>query len=243
MVKPGRATWEPNRCGFPLRGERKGEFCQKWAIRGGTVCGSHGGTRVSVLAKAREVVREGEAMHFAKMYGLPVEITPADALLKELHNTQGHVDWLREKVQAMLEEKDLVWSVTEKTKRRSQDDEGSYDETKFNATESMWLKLYRQERAHLLSVAGTIIKLGIAESYVRIAAQQAEMFEIAIVQILDGAGVDKQSPAIRELVASTMRTMSATAMPLNLPEALTNRDEIFHHVKPRPVVIDYEGKL
>lgn len=225
-----------------MRGDRVGQFCQKWAVRGGTTCVSHGGASKSKLTKARNVVREGEALRFANMYGLPIEITPADALLKELHRTQGHVEWLQGKVSTILDEKDLIWSVTEKISRKG-GPKNSYDETKFSSVEHMWLRIYRQERTHLVSIAGTIVKLGIAESYVRIAAQQAEMFESALVKILDGAGVDKQNPTIRELVASTMRTLSATAMPLDLPEHLTARDEIFSRVKPKSVVMDYEGKL
>lgn len=226
--------WESKRCGQPLRGARVGEFCTKWAVRGGTRCSTHGNTK-SERAKAKNVVRIGEAQRRVDMYGLPVEISPVDALIQELHRTQGHVAWLAEKVRAIANEKDMIWEVAEQTSRAGGTPEGTFDETKYSSAENGWIRMYTRERTHLVHVANTISKLGIAEAYVRVAAQQAAMFEGALIKILDGAGIDKSDPAIRSLVASTMRALSESSVILDIKDDITGGGPIIRHDSPAAV--------
>jgi hypothetical protein len=58
----------------------------------------HGGSIPAVRQKAERVVAQQAILDVAAKYGLPRDISAADALTEELHRTQGHVDWLSQQV-------------------------------------------------------------------------------------------------------------------------------------------------
>lgn len=60
----------------------------------------HGGSAPQVRKAAAKRVVEGKTIEAAKRYGVPRQITAADALQGELNRTQGHVDWVAEQVAA-----------------------------------------------------------------------------------------------------------------------------------------------
>lgn len=217
-------TWVRKKCGMLAVATNKP--CTNWAVRGGTACWQHTGIpgrdRKAGLDAAHKEIQKHETNRKAVLYGLPQDVTPSEALLQELARTQGHVLWLAGKVADIADEKDLTWGKIEETVR-SGDEDHNWDETKYSAAENNWLRMYKAERTHLVHVANTISKLGIAEAYVRVAAAQAQMFETALIKILDGAGIDKADPAIRTLVATTMRSLSAAAIPLDIPDQLPGR--------------------
>lgn len=79
---------------------RKGRPCRGAAIRGSSRCRMHGGSAPQVRKAAAKRVVEGKTIEAAKRYGVPRQITAADALQGELNRTQGHVDWVSEQVAA-----------------------------------------------------------------------------------------------------------------------------------------------
>lgn len=224
-------TWVRKKCGAILtskKADRPDKDCQNWALRGGVNCWQHTVDKREVekkadLAAAHTTIQRNETRRKAVLYGLPQDVTPTEALLQELARTQGHVLWLAGKVADIVDEKDLLWGKIEQTTRSGDDEEHNWDETKYSAAENNWLRMYKAERFHLVHVANTITKLGIAEAYVRVAAAQAQMFETALLTILDGAGVDKADPAIRALVAATMRQLSTAQIALDVPDQLPGR--------------------
>ncbi|MGH9175610.1 MAG: hypothetical protein ACRD1H_14690, partial [Vicinamibacterales bacterium] len=92
------------------------------------------------------------------MYGLPIDISPAEALLEEVRWTAGHVAWLRMRVQE-IEESDLVWGVTQEVHKASGEHPGT-DTTKA-AAPNVWLDLYDRERKHLVGVCAAALKAGV----------------------------------------------------------------------------------
>jgi hypothetical protein len=60
-----------------------GKPCEKWAIKGGTVCARHGGAISHVRAKANERLALAEAQRMVERAG--VDVDPTEHLLDSLH--------------------------------------------------------------------------------------------------------------------------------------------------------------
>lgn len=179
-----------------------GEPCGNWPIHGATVCRSHGGAAPHVKAAAAQRVAEDKARALVATYGVPVETTATDALLKEVQWTAGHVEWLRERVRE-LEAEQLVWGKTQ-SKTGGQD----WGETEA-AVPNVWLKLYNDERAHLVRVCSEAIRAGIEERRVRLAEQQGELVAQVIRRILGDLDLtDEQQARVPDVAARHLRALA-----------------------------------
>lgn len=183
------------RCGQPhprCRGHRKdGNPCTMWPRKGSAVCKRHGGNAPQVKAAAKRRQDEEKAAKAVATFGLPREISPDAALLEEVHRTAGHVAWLGELVQ--------LADTSQLTQRGEQG----------IITESVWLKLYQDERAHLVSVCKAAIAAGIAERQVRLAEQQGMLLAGAVRQILERLGLTPEQQAlVPQVVPAVLREIS-----------------------------------
>lgn len=149
--------------------------CHGSAVADTDRCRMHQGKR------AADAISEAKAREAVITYGLPRDISPADALLEEVRCTAGHVAWLRERV-AERQQDELIWGKTEKVEIRASEFEGT------NTTEAakthMWLVLYMQERKHLVDVCKAAISCGIEERRVKLAEQQGQLLNGVIKRIL-----------------------------------------------------------
>ena len=198
--------------------------CRNHPVPGADVCRYHGGSAPQVKARAAARVIEEKATAAVRTLGLPIDISPTEALLQEVQWTAGHVKWLREKVQELDEqvtgfaapegEEDeveffshhpnhsrhgLVWGKTKIT------DKGSGPAPGVDSTEaaapSIWYELYAKERAHLVLVCSAAIKAGVEERRVRLAEQQGDLVAQVIRRILDALDL---TPAQQGLVATVV---------------------------------------
>jgi hypothetical protein len=144
-------------------------------------CKLHGGC----MPNNRKAAQEQAAAEIVKTYGLPIDISPTDALLEEVRYTAGHVAWLREQVQA-LEAEALVWGMTEQVERDGTEGEDiiAGTDTKYEAKPNIWLELYFRERKHLLDVTKAAITVGIEERRVKLAEAQGHLVAEVIRRIL-----------------------------------------------------------
>jgi hypothetical protein len=129
------------RCTATSKGS--GKRCKRSAIAGGTVCAMHGGSAPQVRGAAEQRLLLRRAVLEAETLGLPREIDPHTALLEELHRTAGAVQWLA-----------AVVSDLERGKVEG---------------DSVYLRLYGDERDRLVKVAKTCVDVGIEERRVRLA--------------------------------------------------------------------------
>jgi len=195
------------------RAKSTGGQCVQPAAAGQNVCRYHGANAPRSLAKGKERVAEKKARALVATYGLKIETTATEALLDEVQWTAGHVAWLRERVQeiesaALVEAVDaehpLVWGVTKK--KTGGEDFGTTEE----ATPSIWLKLYQQERAHLVKVCSEAIRAGIEERRVRLAESQGALVAQAIRAILADLGLNTEQQAlVAEVVPRHLRALAS----------------------------------
>lgn len=190
MQPPQPGRWcdkhQRHECVKP-RSRNRGQ-CHGPAVADSDSCRMHLGEQaapVIALAAARQAV---------VTYGLPLDVSPGDALLDEVRYTAGHVAWLRERVRE-LEERDLVWGMTEQAEKTATEFKGT--DTTYGATPNVWLELYMDERRHLVAVARAAIAAGIEERKVRLAEQQGALVASVIRGILSDL---KLTPGQRELV-------------------------------------------
>lgn len=173
------------------------------------------------MRAAGERVRAQEkAARLVVTYGAPREVDPHTALLEELHRTAGHVAWLGELVATLQHDPDTDPTVL--------GDGGDHDPTEPHASksglkqytrterftveqESVWLRMYRDERAHLAKVAKDCIAAGIAERQVRLAEEQGRVLAEVVRSIVTGLGRDLNDPEVRRVVEPALRLVRPAA--------------------------------
>lgn len=203
--------------------KRNGHPCTRPPMRNQRVCPLHGGKTPAALAAAERRGQELVAREAVATYGLPVDVSPTDALLEEVRWTAGHVRWLRDRVQE-LEQSQLVWGTTRTETEvggslqidldAAGDVEGvrSAPSNKIvqTAGPSIWLDLYDRERKHLVGVCTAALKAGVEERRVRLAEQQGELVARAIRAILADLGLSaEQQGLVAEVVPRHLRALAA----------------------------------
>jgi hypothetical protein len=196
------------------RSKNRGGQCGAIAMRGQDVCRFHGGSSPRARAKAQERIAEEKARGLMATYGRKIETTATEALLDEVQWTAGHVVWLRERVQEIEaatavagtdREHPLVWGVTRE--KSGGEDRGTTEE----AVPNVWLKLYQQERSHLVSVCAHAIKAGIEERRIQLAEQQGALVAQAIRKILGELQLTPEQQArVPEIVPRHLRALAST---------------------------------
>lgn len=204
----GRGGW---RC--TAKSQTSGDRCKKPAMRGQTVCETHGGGAPQNRAKAEQRLLMLEAEDVARKFSLPADVSPTQALLDEVKWTAGHVRYLRSKVQA-LDEDLLTFSVDQiKTT-----EDGTMERT-LRARESVWYGLYLKERKHLVEVSKAAVHVGVEERAIKLAEDQGAMVADTVRRILDSleerlseSGIDVSAEwdsAVREIVPREFRQLQA----------------------------------
>lgn len=181
-----------------------GERCRRYHAKDGTVCSMHGGNAKQVRAKAAKRTAEKKVKALVATYGLPVEITPEQAILDEVHRTAGHVAWLEQQVHA-LTEGELVWNTTRV--KEGGDDRGVTEEAQPHAL----LKLYNEERDRLVRVCTAALKAGIEERRVKLAERDGALVAEVIRAILEDLKLTSaQWALVSTVVPQRLRALALT---------------------------------
>lgn len=189
--------------------KRTGNQCGGLAMRGQQVCRKHGGNAPQNRAAAKERIVEQKARSLVETYGRKIETTATEALLDEVKYTAGHVAWLRERVREIDADAEagagnaLVWGITRK--KSGGDDHGVTEE----AAPNIFLKLYQQERTHLVKVCSEAIRAGIEERRIKLAEQEGALVAQAIRAILGELDLTAEQQArVPEVVPRHLRALS-----------------------------------
>lgn len=131
-------------------------------MHGQRVCRMHGGAAGQNLAAGDRRLAEQRARKDLATFGHPIVVDPHQALLDELHRTVGAVVWLDAMV-AALTEGDVVAGV------------------------NVWVKLWHEERRHLIEVAKACVSAGIDERLVELEQARVTLQARAVQAGLDAA--------------------------------------------------------
>lgn len=134
------------------------------------LCTFHcGSTANGIKAAQREMAEE-----LVATLGSPRPGDPFDIVIEEIARTNGHVLWLAEVV-ANLGYEDLVWGQTSAKVVESESKVTAHSETQEAAGVNIWVKLYQDERKHLVQVVKAAADMGIAKRQVELAEQTGRL--------------------------------------------------------------------
>jgi hypothetical protein len=202
--------WVSKRCGALLDAtEPDGQTCERWANRGGARCPAHGGSTKRALKNARARIVGDRLSAACRTYGLPADIDPGAALRGELARTNGHILWIAQRIQS-LDPDDLIWGRLATTTRTGPLPESECSEEKVGERIHVWCQLYSGERAHLLKVADTMVRNGLAELNLELEQRHVDFLEVVMLGMLDDFGIDVAEPANRAIIGRRL-TEASTA--------------------------------
>jgi len=175
-------------------------------VAGLSVCRYHGGSTKRSKDASNRKRAENVAAKAMATYGAPVDIDPVEALLGEVHRTAGHVAWLQSRIEELTNDQ-LIWSKTETVDKRSSEFPGI--DTTESAVPHAWLKLYQQERSHLVSVCKTAIAAGIEARRVKLAEDQGSLMVEVIRGILGDLHLNvEQQALVADVVPRRLRMVA-----------------------------------
>jgi hypothetical protein len=214
--------------------------CRHWPMHGQRICQTHGGKGRNKTAgreawkKAQTKDREMERLERAvKTFGLPVTISPQQALLDEIARTAGHVLWLGEQI-ANLAPEEVGWGLGSEEKREGVGEmETQIDLTTTTkvARPSVLIELYHKERSHLVHVAKVAIQCGIAERQIKLAEEQGQMIAQVLRQVFEDPELEltlTQVQVARTVASRVLRGISVSAgsrAPLSVVRSLADGEE------------------
>lgn len=206
MPKPGP---DKRLCGAQRPNQPAGITCTQRAGHGtkhpgyGT-CSRHGGNTPSHVKAAEEE----QARELCGTLGRPIQTTAADALMREIYETAGNVEFYRGLVQALPTHPEPDVYVKDDEGGRGhweRGDPGVYGRTYHQsgvptgeAKPHVLVNLYNEERKHLARITVDALKIGIAEQLVHIAEAQATQIAAALRGLAIALGHDPGAPEVRE---------------------------------------------
>lgn len=194
-TKSGHKKRDANKYGLCGANKRSGGVCSNYLGYGTSHpgigrCKFHGGSTPNHIISAQRQMIEAAMV----TYGIEIETTAEDALTREINRTAGHVAWLQAKVNE-LSDRELIWGIAEsKQLMRTDylddaDSDGPMYEAVMRAGGHVWLKLYQQERDHLVKVCAIAIKSGLDERKVRLAERQGMQMSYVIREFAIEMGI------------------------------------------------------
>lgn len=198
-----------------------GTPCRNWPIIGGTVCyQAHGGRRSNVQAAAQQRIERARAEGAVATFGLARDVDPFVALKEEIARTAGHVQWLQQIISEM-EPIDLVWGMTSEettqgdmTLPKGFSQETSSASVKNEAGLNTWLRLYQDERKHLVQVCAVAIKCGLAQREVELLESQGKLIADFVRSFIDDPELAFEADMrqlMRQVASRHLRQLSPAA--------------------------------
>lgn len=189
-MPPSRRPDKRKCAGHISSGPRKGQPCEKWAIRGGTVCYSHGGNAPRVKSAARQRLAE-KAIDDALGR---LNITPIHDPLTALSELAGEIlAWKRLAA-------DRVADLQSLAQRNYQT--GS-DEVRAE------IQVFERALDRCVHVLATIARLNIDERLAKISKEQADFVKTALFGAMDDTGLPKEQQ--REAASHLARRLRLVA--------------------------------
>lgn len=191
--------------------KQSGERCKRYPVPGLTVCKMHGGGSKAAKQAAARNIAQANAARSAAQIGLPLEISPQQALLDEVQRSAGMVAFYQDRVNEVTGNRtgDLIFSLTKYEEVQSET-LGNSETTTTEAGVHVWLQLLNEERDRLTRVSLAAIKAGIAERRVQLAEQQGHALVGVIRAILARLDLNPSQVTLAStVVPEELRALSA----------------------------------
>lgn len=145
--------------------------CQQWKgfktpHPGIGACSVHGGMTQTHNVKAEKQM----ATERMRTYGVPIDTDPKNALMGEVRRSAGIAAWLEHRVGQLTVDGS---------------GEPLLEKTMFGSQPAVWIKLYKDERAHLARVCKMALDAGIDERLIKVAESQAQQLAQIIQAIFE----------------------------------------------------------
>jgi hypothetical protein len=158
-----------------------------WPATGATVCRVHGGAAGQVQAATSRRIERAQAEADARTFGVPEDLDPAEAVLREVATLAGTVTWLRERV-ATLDPNSMVWGITKQ--KTGLTPAGPVDVTEHAAQVNMWVRLLGEQQDRLLRACDIAVRLGLEARRVKLAEEQGRVLAGVLRASLADLGLD-----------------------------------------------------
>jgi hypothetical protein len=207
-------------CGAQRPNQPEGVTCKRVAGHGTPHLGSgrcarHGGnSRNHVKAASTELARQACAT-----LGVPIDTHPAEALLREVCETAGNVEFYRSLVMELPTHPDPDVFIP----GEGDDDEGHWERGAAGvygrtyhvsgvptgeAKPHVLVALYNDERKHLLAVTTAALKAGVEARRVQLAEQEASLIAEGFRAFAVACGLDPAAPKVREAFRAQLTLIS-----------------------------------
>lgn len=185
-------------------------------------CKLHFGNTESENRKAQEVVARRECVSL----GIPIETTPAEALVREVWEASGNVAFYRQLVQGLPthpEDDEFVSPEGEGDGHWIRGEPGIYGRTYHvsgiptgEAKPHVLVQLYNDERKRKLDASAAALRAGVDERRVRIAEADAVRIETANIKAFEAMGI---ADRLEEFRGYFHRELAAGSEPAHLGAA------------------------
>lgn len=179
--------------------------CQTWPMTGQTVCSSHGGKAPQNVAAAKRRIEAAALEKAVVTYGARREIGHLQAMVELLHDSAGHVAWLRDMIQAQAPGA-LVWGRTDELTKGG---EFPTVDTRHAAAASVWLELYHRERRVLLDVSKELAKLELDWDAREAIRRQGAALAVVVRETVRRLGHDPNDRKVVEAFRASLRGVGA----------------------------------
>ena len=187
-----------------------GDQCRQTAIDGGTVCHYHGGAAPRVKASAAKRAQQAKAAEAARLFAIPKDIDPSDALVDLVKWTAGEVDYWRREVEriATVTPEKLTAGVT-KIERGTRD-RADVDMRTIETVPHIAYRMLTDAQDRLAKYASAALRAGVEERRVKLAEDQGALVAQAIRGMLADLNLTpEQTSRSGEVVARHLRLLTA----------------------------------
>lgn len=189
--------------------KQSGNQCRNTAVPGLKVCRIHGGSTARAKAAAARNIETQRARDAANQLGIPLNVSPQQALLDEVQRAAGMVAYYGQKV-AEIADQDANRLVNGVTKVEQREGFQAGTTKTVEATTSVWLRLWNEERDRLTRVAAAALKAGIEERRVQLAEAQGALIADVIRRILNRLNLTPdQLTLVSTVVPEELRALTA----------------------------------
>lgn len=202
------ASTEPTdgRCGALIRkGPDAGMYCTKPPMKAQARCGSHGGRAPQNIAAAARREAEAEIEALIVTMGAPIDVTPEEALQRQLRQTAGHCAWLLARVRE-LDADALLWNRTSEQAIEASQFPGV--DTTREAVSHVWLTTYERHLNIHLRVVDMALKHDLGARMVRLAERDALEVVETFRALAEALGASLADARVQRVLAERLAPLS-----------------------------------